>query len=183
MNQPMKTTTKYRILAWILGLLLVLALSILGSIIYHTWMEEETCPTVQAADSSGMRLRYQLGLGENQHRQMKSIMNNFRDSSSCLLDTLREIRITLMDELSKSEPDTAILSRLALEIGNFQTLITRQAVFQYLEIRAICTPEQQLRLSDMYCDKLGCPRMVMDKQNNDQYRNQHRHQYRKDKFR
>jgi Spy/CpxP family protein refolding chaperone len=179
----MKTIATYRILAWSFGLLLILALSVLGSVLYHTRIGEKTCETSHATDSSGMFMRQQLGLSENQHQQMESIMLEFRDSSFRLLETLRGTRITLMDELAKPEPDSATLSRLASEIGTLQTQITRQAALQYLRIRSICTPDQQLRLSDIYCDRLGCPRMGMGKQNDDQHRNQHRHQYGKDKIR
>jgi len=176
--------TKHRVLLWILTGLLVVALSVLGSVIYFTWMEQEKIETMQVCSSSCQMLEMELGLDASQNAQLEQILERFREPSEALVSSLRDTRMALMVELRKEQPDTAQIRLLTEEIGANQTSLTALAATQYLQIRSICSPEQQERLCDVYCDLFGCPRAGMGhgkKQDQDQGSGQGQHRHRKGK--
>lgn len=169
-----------RVIIWILGGLLIITLSILGSMIYHNCTEPEEDISRPGCASSCEMLSGKLELDPAQHKQMEQILDHFRDSSSALVAELRQRRLALMEVLESETPDTMRIMTLAEEIGVSQARLTRLAANQYLHIRSICDPDQKQALSDLYCDLFGCPRVGMTpdhSQDTDQVR--HRHQNRK----
>ncbi len=148
-----------RVIIWILGGLLIITLSVLASMVYHTWTEPEEVMSQPGCTSSCQMLFTELELTANQQEQMDDILNHFKDSSAALVTELRESRLALMEELQSDLPDTLHMMQLAEEIGKTQTRMTRLAANQYLQIRSICNPEQRQALSNVYCDLFGCPRV------------------------
>lgn len=148
-----------RVTIWILGGLLIITLSVLGSMIYHTWTETEKINPRPGCSSSCQMLFSELELDPSQQAEMDQILNHFRDSSTILVTELRQLRLTLMDELQSDTPDTLRIFRLSEELGAVQIRMTNLTAQQYLQIRAICTPDQQQKLSNVYCDLFGCPRV------------------------
>jgi len=161
-----------RVVIWILVGLLIITLSILGSMIYHTWAEPEESNDPSVCSSSCQMLSGELELDRAQQEQMDEILIHFRDSSAALVAELRRTRFTLMEELQSDTPDTLHILQLSEELGATQTRMTILAASQYMRIRSICNPDQQQALSNVYCDLFGCPRIGMGQ---DQGQGQHRH--------
>jgi len=148
-----------RVIIWILGGLLIITLSVLASMVYHTWTEPEEVMSQPGCTSSCQMLFSELELNADQQEQMDDILNHFRDSSAALVTELRQSRLALMEELRSDLPDTLHIMQVSEEIGKTQTRMTRLAANQYLHIRSICNPEQRQALSNVYCDLFGCPRV------------------------
>lgn len=166
--------TKYRIIAWILAGLLILAMSALGSVIYHVWLRTEVVTEVQTCSSTCRMMTVEIGFDDSQNTALHGILEEHRDTSEILLAALEKNRIALMEELRNELPDTTKIRLLAWDIGRNQASLTALAAAQYLKIRSICSPEQRIKLSDIYCDLFGCPRLGI-KPGEDN--GQHRHRF------
>lgn len=163
-----------RVLIWILAGLLIITLSILGSLIYHTWTEPEKVVLQSGCSSSCKMLFSELELDSGQQAEMDQILDHFRDSSTNLVVEMRHLRLLLLDELQKEVPDTLQISALSKELGDIQTRMIRITAKQYLQIRSICNPDQQQQLSNVYCDLFGCPRV---EKNQEQKQGQHHYRH------
>jgi Spy/CpxP family protein refolding chaperone len=164
--------SKHKVIIWILTGSLIITLSILASLIYHTWAVPEKIVTQQACTTSCLMLFNELDLDATQEEELEIILDHFSDSSASLISDLRQLRLALMEELQKDKPDSLRIFLLSEELGASHARMTNQAVYQYLQIRAICNPDQLQRLTNVYCDLFGCSRINMGKE---QGQKQHRH--------
>jgi len=167
--------SRHKVIIWILTGLLIITFSILGSLIYHTWAAPKKAGAQQGCSISCLMLFNELDLDATQQEELEKILDHFSDSSATLISNLRQHRLTLMEELQKDNPDSLRILLLSEELGDLQALMTNQAVSQYLQIRAICNPDQMHRLTNVYCDLFGCSRIKMGK---GQGQGQEQHRYR-----
>jgi Spy/CpxP family protein refolding chaperone len=148
--------TKNRIITLVLVSLLVVSLSALGVMIYHTCIHRR-----QSAESSCLNsnqfLVKELNLTPAQSDALAKVKTSCACSSQCIMGELRAKRNELMKELSVENSDTAKLTLLSAEIGRIQEKLTRATVDQYLRVKEICTPTQRVRLAGIYSVMLGCP--------------------------
>ncbi len=151
--------SRQKVIIWILAGLLVITLSILGSMIYYTWSEPEEVVTQPGCASSCMMMFEELDLDAAQQGEVEQVLAHYKDSSVILIKELRQQRLTLMEELQKDDPDRLQICVWSEELGKTQARMTNLAASQYLQIRAICTPEQRQKLSNIYCDLFGCSRI------------------------
>lgn len=167
---------RHKVVIWILSGILIVTLSVLGSVIYFTWKEQVEIEHMPECTTSCQMMMTALDFMPSQRAELDDILNRYRDTSEALMNSLREDRLALMDELQKEYPDTLQLRLLTEDIGNLQALLTSLAAHQYLQIREICDSSQQVKLSDFYCDMFGCPRVGMGQgQGNGKGHGQHRH--------
>ena len=150
---------RHRVIIWVLAGILIVALSALGTTIYLTWRETKEIEKMREVTSSCMMLTNVLNFNAPQNANLQKILARYDDTSNSLVTMLRGHRQSLMDELQKEVPDSIQIQFLTTQIGNTQTLLTRLASDQYLQIRKICDSSQQVKLSDFYCDMLGCQRV------------------------
>ena len=168
----MNSFSRHKVIIWILAGSLIITLSILGSLIYHTWAEPEELIGKAACSTSCVRLFDELDLDEAQHDEIEKILDHYKDTSATLITELRQRRLALMEELQNDDPDSLRIFILSEELGAIQVRMTKQATSQYLQIRAICKPGQRQKLSNVYCDLFGCSRVKMGKgQGQGQHRN------------
>lgn len=168
----MKFLIRQKVIIWILAGMLTITLSILGSLIYHTWAEPEEVIGQAPCSTSCVRLFDELDLDEVQHVEIEKILDHFKDTSATLITELRQRRLALMEELQNDDSDSLRIFILSEELGAIQVRMTNQATSQYLQIRAICKPDQRQKLSNIYCDLFGCSRIKMGKgQGQGQHRN------------
>ena len=169
----MKIFNSHKVIIWILAGSLIVTFSILGSLIYHTWAKPQEPITQQGCSSSCLMLFDELDLDADQQSEIENILDHYRDTSAVLVSELRQCRLSLMEELQNDDPDSLEIILLSEELGAFQARMTRMAASQYLQIRAICKPDQLQKLSNVYCDLFGCPRLQMGQ---GQQRHRHRGQ-------
>ena len=147
---------KNRVVVWVLAGLLVLSLSVLGTMLYHRFCGRIPQKTQKECGMRCNLLTEELGLSETQSKKIGEIRAGHRASAMAITDSLRSCRSELVTLLSQENPDTLHLRQLAQRIGTLQTMLTNMTIDQYLLIRDECTPEQQEKLSSLYYEIMGC---------------------------
>lgn len=149
----MKTDQKIRYLTWAVVILGVLNLSVIMSIAYHVWAERNQMESRQEKSSgslSGREIIDVMDFTQEQKDQFHSMNGSFRESIRSINLTLDENRSNLFAELKKSVVDTVRCNYISAEIGNLHKALKIKTYRFYLDVKGICTPEQQLRLNEMF---------------------------------
>lgn len=151
----MKTNSKT--LIWIIVILVATNLSTIGSFYYHRANEgkqtTESKPGGQTTVPGEQRTRFfrdQLNLDNNQIESFREINRNFNRTARDIEMNLADLRKEIVDELGKSSPDSEKLDRLAEEIGNNHSELKQVTTRFYLNMKKICTPEQQEKLYTIF---------------------------------
>lgn len=95
-------------------------------------------------------LKEKLELTPDQVVLFKNEKDSFFASANLIFDELEEKRLEMIKEFSKKEPDTAVLYRIASEMGDNHGQLKREVVDHLLTLRKYCTPEQLVKLDSMY---------------------------------
>jgi len=157
----MKPTNKYRILIWIIVILVATNLSIIGSFYYHRMTEEktsETKPEGQNAIPGEQRTRFfrdQLKLNNEQLDQFRDINRTFNRTARGIEMNLAQLREDMIKELGTQNPDSARLNQMATEVGNNHRDLKQVTTTFYLDMKRICTPDQQVKLHEIFQSMLN----------------------------
>jgi Spy/CpxP family protein refolding chaperone len=98
----------------------------------------------------GMFFREQLNLNEEQHAQFREFRQQYHPHVHGLTNNMREKRMELLTELSKEHPDTLILNNISKEIGDMHTMLKIATNEYFLNMKSVCTPEQQTKLTEIF---------------------------------
>lgn len=157
----MSTTNKQRILVWGIVILLATNLSTIGSFYYHRLTEtkaEQAKLEEQTTIPGDQRTRFfrdELSLDDSQLDQFREINRNFNRKARGIEMNLNRLREDLINELGAQNPDSVRLNQLAGEIGeNHRELKQVNSAF-YLNMKKICTPEQQQKLFSIFQSMLN----------------------------
>jgi len=140
---------KLRYAIWIIVVLSVIILATVGSMFYFTLNNGQHS---NKGEESRRRppmdqfFRKELGLTPEQDRKASEYRKEFFKSSRVIFDSLEKKRIAMIEELSKSKPDTLMLFKLADEMGDLHAQLKRGTILSLLRLRSICTPEQAQKL-------------------------------------
>lgn len=157
----MNTMTKQRILIGLIILLIVTNLSTIGSFYYHQFSEQkkmEAEPSTQASVPGEQRTRYfrdQLGLSDEQTDRIREINRSFNRSARTIETKLAELRQGMIDELGRENSDTIWLKNSAVEIGNNHRELKELTTKFYLDMKKVCSPEQQKKLHTIFQSMLN----------------------------
>lgn len=157
----MNTATRQRILIGLIILLIATNLSTIGSFYYHRISEQkktEGTTNKQSAVPGEQRTRYfrdQLNLDDNQTNSFREINRSFNRSARAIEENLAVLRKSMIDELGAQNPDTLKLKQIAAEIGNNHRELKEITSSFYLNMREICTPEQQIKLHSIFQSMLN----------------------------
>jgi len=112
---------------------------------------DTTCPRGQRqhqrrggenGENRGERLREELGLSDDQFEQLQELKTEHRGEMKSNREAVQALRTEVKTELKKEEPSISETDRLAEEIGELHTEMTKSLVAHLLEIKEILTPEQ-----------------------------------------
>ena len=150
-----KFITKVRILTWTVIALIVLNVSILASIFWFVKHRPE-----RDFNRSEMFFHKEQGIGKMFHNKLnfnqaqkqgfEKIHANMRESTHQIFDQMQSLRMKMLDELKKRNPDTAILYGYANELGKLHTQMKRQTIGDILKIKNLCTPSQQDSMTALF---------------------------------
>lgn len=149
----MQADQKIRYLTWTVVILGVLNLSVIMSIVYHVWAERNQMESRQEKSSgslSGREIIRVMGFTQEQKDQFHSMNGPFRESVRSINLALDENRSNLFAELKKRAVDTVKCNYISAEIGNLHKALKVKTYRFYLDVKKICTPQQQLRLNEMF---------------------------------
>lgn len=124
-------------------------------------------PTGQSTDEY---IKERLNLTDQQFEQVVEMDQKVFRNYQVLIDIQCETNFELIKELSTANPSEEELKRLTEKIGKYHTLIKRQTVKHFENIKSVCNEEQKLLLDKLliemmeagdncqYCNKANCAR-------------------------
>jgi Spy/CpxP family protein refolding chaperone len=153
--------TKYRILIWIIVILVATNVSTIGSFYYHRMTEAKTPETKQEDQKvipGEQRTRFfrdQLNLNDEQLDQFRDINRTFNRTARGIEMNLAQLREDLITELGKQNPDSVHLDQMAIDVGNCHRKLKQVTTTFYLNMKKICTAEQQIKLHEIFQSMLN----------------------------
>ena len=157
----MNTTIKYRILIGLIILLTATNLSTIGSFYYHRLTElrkaeDQSSETLSIPGEQRTRyFRDQLSLDDNQTNSFREINRTFNRQARLIESKLAELRQGMIEELGRPNSDTIRLKNVTAEIGNNHRDLKELTTRFYLDMKQICTPEQQTKLHAIFQSMLN----------------------------
>lgn len=149
--------TKNRWMLWAVLVLLVMNVSTWVTIYVHSREEKQgeqeenrTIPGDVTGRFSGRYFREALGLSQAQMAEFTRFNPQFRHAARQINFDLLSLRTRMLDELSKPSCDTVRLNMLSDSIGICHSMLKRETYRYYLEFRAVCTEEQQVKLREIF---------------------------------
>ena len=103
----------------------------------------------------GMHFKDELGLTDEQFQEFQQLRRTYNPIVRRMMLNMRSKRVELLDELSKENPDTIILNKISRDIGDMHTEMKIATNSYFIKMKHICTPEQQLKLIDVFKSMLG----------------------------
>lgn len=147
---------KNRILFWVLIFLVVVNISVLVTLFYLPSRPANIdCEPLRPR--AGYALKSELGLSRDQLTHIDLINDEYFNKSEPLVNSIRDLRSEILDELAMEGPDMILIDQKSAEISILQQQVQRANFDQYLALKQICTVEQAQRLSALYRELYGCP--------------------------
>lgn len=157
----MNATNKYRILIWVIVILVATNLSTIGSFYYHQMTEAKTPETKQEDQNAipgEQRIRFfrdQLNLNDEQIDQFREINRTFNRTARGIEMNLAQLREEMIKELGTQNPDSVHLNQIAVDVGNNHHELKQVTTTFYLDMKKICTAEQQAKLHEIFQSMLN----------------------------
>ena len=152
---------KYSILIWIIVILVATNLSTIGSFYYHR-VNESKVKEMKQVDQTNIpgeqRTRFfrdQLNLNAEQLDQFREINRTFNHTARGIETNLTQLRLDLIKELGTKNPDSTRLNQIADDIGNNHRELKQVTTTFYLNMKKICTAEQQAKLHKLFQSMLN----------------------------
>jgi len=157
----MNATNKYRILIWIILILVATNLSTIGSFYYHRITESKETGVKQEEQTNipgEQRTRFfrdELNLDADQIDQFREINRTFNRTARGIEMKLAQLREDLITELGTQNPDSTRLNQMATEVGNNHRELKQVTTTFYLNMKKICTKKQQAKLHEIFQSMLN----------------------------
>ncbi len=156
----MLTRIQQKILIWSAVVLLVLNVSTLATIAFHTLSDNESPSADQTENTnklnansekfSGRYFRDKLAFSTDQMNDFFVINKRFRSEAFSIQDQLTEIRKNMLEEMSAEKSDTLKLNKLSTELGSLHARLKVISSRYYLDIKELCTPDQKNMLKEIF---------------------------------
>lgn len=153
----MITENKYRILIWVIVILVATNLSMGLSFWYHKQQDKkvshENAGRIEMPSEQRTRFfRDQLNLNIDQTDQFRNLNRQFNRSARVISDQLEELRIQMVEEMGKEGPSQAVLDSISKEIGVNHSALKEQTIAYYLGMKAICDSTQTEKLKEIFME-------------------------------
>jgi len=145
-----------RILIYAVVFLAVLNITTLVTIGYTKYITNSNVVTANdiaiknTQNFNGRYFRDRLGLSKEQMDDFRPINDVFRSNARIINTRLGDFRNQMMDEMQQNEPDTSILNMLSDSIGSLHRDLKFHTYRYYLNIKGICTTQQQDELNKIF---------------------------------
>ncbi|MFQ5630719.1 MAG: periplasmic heavy metal sensor [bacterium] len=143
--------TKKRLAIWGIVLLVVMNISALATV----WYQQHRRPTpplpgIVHPEAAHRFLHRELHLSDAQTEQLSVLLRKHFERARAIQGEIRDLKFDIINELAATPPDTIHLNRLAAEIGDKQAKLEKETYFHFLELKALCSREQQEKLHDIF---------------------------------
>ncbi|MGC9353626.1 MAG: Spy/CpxP family protein refolding chaperone [Mariniphaga sp.] len=173
----MALQNKYRILVWVIIILVATNLSMGLSFLYHKQQDKKLAEQTEQeaielpAQQRTRFFREQLNLQPQQMEIFRDLNRNFNRAAWQINHQLENLRIEMVRELGLENPDTQKLARISEEIGKLHTQLKNETIDYYLAMKKACTDEQQEKLNEIFISVLQKNEDVKLPQRGRQFRN------------
>lgn len=156
----MEKQKKYSLLVWAVVILLATNLSMGLSFLYHKQndmkvQELTEKSTVEVPSEQQTRFfRDQLGLTAEQVNPFRELNRDYNRSSNFVARELESLRIEMVSELGKDNPDENHLRRISADIGKKHEELKNITIDYYQNMSSLCTPEQRTKLNALFLSVL-----------------------------
>jgi len=157
--QAMNYFSKYRIVFWIMILMIVINVSAFTSFFVYYKANKASVADTMNCNGTCRFLDEQLSLNEDQSDKVIEINKKFREQTEPVVAEIKKTRTALLDELALEKPDTNKLNKFTDKIGELQKVLQKAAIVQFQQMKLICTPEQCMKVSAIYSEVYGCQKM------------------------
>lgn len=173
----MSLQNKYRILVWVIVILVATNLSMGLSFLYHKQQDKKLAEQIEqeAIELPALRrtrfFREQLNLQPQQMEIFRELNRNFNRAAWQINHQLESLRIEMVRELGLKNPDVQKLASISEEIGKLHTQLKNETIDYYLAMKKACTEEQQEKLNEIFISVLQKNEDVKLPQQGRQFRN------------
>jgi Spy/CpxP family protein refolding chaperone len=143
---------------WVGVALTVINFTFLGTVVYHLFPEKNVPvinePMPQQERMRGFMIR-ELGLNSEQQQEVAGFQKEYNSSSFLIKKELENLRTQMIQELHKNNPDSIKLDQLSHKMGDLNYQLRTITWKHFMDLKKICTPEQQERLLNIYNNLLS----------------------------
>lgn len=156
----MAAQNKYRILIWIIAILVATNLSMAITFLYHKQQDkkqQEQTGNENIEMPAQQRTRFfreQLNLDLQQVDVFRELNRDFNRTAWQFNHRLERLRIEMVNELGRETPDEKRLMNISGEIGNLHTQLKEVTIEYYLAMKEVCDDEQQKKLNELFISVL-----------------------------
>lgn len=145
--------SKVKILWWAVGLLLVLNITTIATILYHTGSDNDNEMLVIEPGSEPLNGRYfrqNLGFDNEQMEVYRSANRTFRTQANGIVTAIEKRKEQMFALLNAVNPDTVAIREVSANIGNLHKELKEATATFYLAIKECCTEQQQIELQKIF---------------------------------
>lgn len=152
----MKSKNTYRILIGTVIILLTYTISMTTSYVVHRQQDKKALEQTLNQNTeipSEQRTRFfreQLNLHTDQIEIFRELNRNFNRKGNIINADLQRLRIEMVEELGKKNPDSNQLDSISTEIGNLHAQLKKVTIEYYIEMKENCDEEQQKKLNEIF---------------------------------
>ncbi len=156
----MRSRNTYRILIGIIILLLAYNISMTASYVIHRQQDKKATEQIgsQSIDvPSEQRTRFfreQLNLRPDQMDLFRELNRDFNRTGHNINAELQALRLDMVKELGKANPDTDKLNSISKKIGSLHTELKQATIDYYLRMKENCDAVQQKKLNKIFMSVL-----------------------------
>lgn len=155
----MISRNKYRILIWIVVILLATNISMVVSIYYHkanerTQLSQSKETLKMPAQQRTRFFKEQLNLQAGQLEIFRTLNRKFNPVAHGISDQLELLRIEMVKELGKENSDPETLDSISGNIGKLHSELKDRTIEYYLQMKEVCTIDQQKKLNVIFMSVL-----------------------------
>jgi len=151
----MVTRNTYRILIWVIVILVATNLSMGLSFWYHKQQDKKAAESVgeEVVMPSEQRTRFfrdQLNLSMEQVNDFRDLNRDYNRNARKVTDQLENLRIQMVDEMSNDEPSETVLDEISNKIGDLHAELKHLTIDYYLGMKQVCDSSQQEKLEEIF---------------------------------
>ncbi len=152
----MATKNTYRILIWVIVILVATNLSMGLSFWYHKHQDNKTAEKAaeeQVQMPSEQRTKFfrdQLDLSMDQVDVFRSLNRKYNQNARQISNNLERLRIEMVEELDKADPSEELLDSIVTKIGELHKQLKKETMDYYLGMKAECDTAQQEKLKEIF---------------------------------
>ncbi len=156
----MMNKNTYRILIWLIVILMATNLSMGISFWYHKHEDKKQAEMLDEiniempAQQRTKFFREELNLQPEQVNKFREWNREFNRTGWSITHELENLRIEMITELGKEKPDQYTLETISNDIGKLHSELKKVTIAYYLKMKNECNEEQQKRLNEIFMSML-----------------------------